>query len=37
MGRPSDLFVCVEKNKGVIESVRVGGESVTIIKGDIRT
>ncbi|MBT6198420.1 MAG: PhzF family phenazine biosynthesis protein, partial [Pelagibacteraceae bacterium] len=36
MGRPSDLFVCVEKNKDVIESVRVGGESVTIIKGDIR-
>ena len=37
MGRPSDLFVCVEKNKNVIESVRVGGESVTIIKGNIKT
>ena len=33
MGRPSSLFVCIEKNKDEIKSVRVGGESVTLIKG----
>jgi len=35
MGRPSSLFVCVEQNKDEIKSVRVGGESVTLIKGEI--
>ena len=37
MGRPSSLFVCVEQNKDEIKSVRVGGESVTLIKGEIST
>ena len=37
MGRPSSLFVCIEKNKDEIKSVRVGGESVTLIKGEIST
>jgi trans-2,3-dihydro-3-hydroxyanthranilate isomerase len=37
MGRPSSLFVCIEKHKDKIKSVRVGGESVTLIKGEIST
>ena len=37
MGRPSSLFVCIEKHKDEIKSVRVGGESVTLIKGEIST
>ena len=37
IGRPSSLFVCIEQKKEKIKSVRVGGESVTIIKGVIST
>ena len=37
IGRPSSLFVCIEQEKEKILSVRVGGESVTIIKGVIST
>ena len=37
MKRPSLLYVCVEQKKGEIKSIRVGGESVTIIKGEIST
>ena len=35
MGRPSSLFVCIKKNNDGIESIRVGGESVTVMKGEI--
>jgi len=37
IGRPSSLFVCIEQKREKIKSVRVGGESVTIIKGVIST
>jgi len=37
MGRPSSLFVCIKQNNDQIKSVRVGGESVTILKGEIST
>jgi len=35
VGRPSSLFVSIEQNKNKIQSIQVGGESLTLIKGEI--
>ncbi len=35
VGRPSSLFVSIEQNKNEIQSIQVGGESLTLIKGEI--
>ncbi len=35
MGRPASLYVAVEQEGDNIKSIRVGGESVTVIKGEL--
>ena len=36
MGRPASIFVEVEQTAGDIKSIRVGGESVTVIEGKLQ-
>ena len=36
MGRPASIFVEVEETAGDIKSIRVGGESVTVIEGKLQ-
>ena len=37
MGRPSSLYVAIDQEEDEIKSVRVGGESVTVIECYIKT
>ncbi|MCH8156455.1 MAG: PhzF family phenazine biosynthesis protein [Nitrospinae bacterium] len=36
MGRPSSIYVEVEQAGGEIKSIRVGGESVTVVEGQLK-